>query len=391
MREEKIVDAVLALCCQDDLATYDPYDVWRMPLGRRVKSLFNESRIMGYGPAALLTIVDLFGNSFIRSMCAPQEYPIVRALAAQALTNVSVYTGEKAALDYSKRHIDWLLANSRSGYSGLSWGLGFDWPVSKGLTYSKNTPFTTHTPYVLEAMHLYMVHTGSDEFRSAVRQVFDHYERDVCVIVDTPDEMAVSYGPMNDRVVTNAIAYTLHAYAIFSVYLPERSEYISCKITRLYNFLKRTQMSNGAWMYDPYSARSFIDCFHSCFVMKNIAKARHFQELDGAQSVIEKGFRYLIDNFLDERTGLVRRFSVSNKPSVVKYDLYDNAEFISLARLLGHSDLVDASIRSVEASFRSGGSLYSMIDILGVRRNRECLRWAVMPYVHALSTCLVRC
>jgi hypothetical protein len=36
--------------------------------------------------------------------------------------------------------------------------------------------------------------------------------------------------------------------------------------------------------------------------------------------------------------------------------------------------------------FIEGKNIYSVIDYLGVKRNKNMLRWAVMPYLYALSS-----
>jgi hypothetical protein len=88
---------------------------------------------------------------------------------------------------------------------------------------------------------------------------------------------------------------------------------------------------------------------------------------------------------LDTRHFLFKRFSVKNKPSIVKFDLYDNAEMLNLALLLGDRCVADKLIASIDRNFRAGTDIYSQIDLFGVRRSRNTLRWAVMPYLYALS------
>ncbi len=91
------------------------------------------------------------------------------------------------------------------------------------------------------------------------------------------------------------------------------------------------------------------------------------------------------NNFFVEKVGLFKRFSKSNKPSIVKFDLYDNAEMLNLAILMGDGSMVGELRKAIEKNFCVGEDIYSQIDIMGKKRNKNMLRWAVMPYLYALS------
>jgi hypothetical protein len=52
---------------------------------------------------------------------------------------------------------------------------------------------------------------------------------------------------------------------------------------------------------------------------------------------------------------------------------------------MSDKDLVRMLSSSIQRSFCDGQDIYSQIDFLGMRRNKNMLRWAVMPYLYALS------
>jgi hypothetical protein len=386
MTNKDKISLILQYCMSSDLCSYDPYDVWKTVIGLRVKNAFNNNKVIGVIPAVVITLLDLFFNKIFRCVYSRQEYPIVRATAAQALIHISGNDASDHRLVSAKRHIDWLIDNSSVGYSGLCWGLGFVWPAGKGLVYDRNTPFTTHTPYALEAIHKYIQKTGDISYVKAIESIFSYYENDVKVIFEDSDSIGVSYGPMEDRLITNAVSYTLYAYSIFYIYMGDERNSIERKILMLFNFIRNRQLESGAWLYEPYSNRTFIDCFHSCFIIKNIIKASKIFPLAGSDAVIRDGYQYIVNNFYDERQGLMRRFSLKNKPSLVKYDLYDNAEFFGLALLLGDIGRVEKISESILDNFVAKNVIFSVIDIFGIRRNVDTLRWAVMPYIYSIST-----
>jgi hypothetical protein len=384
-KTERDIDLIEHFCMQDTLECHDPYDIWMTDFGIRIKQLYNSNKLLGILPAAAVTIWDQFINNSARIGYKKQEYPTARATAALTLLNLYQTSGKKKHLKFAKKHVDWLVKNTCKGYSGLCWGLGFKWAAGDDLDYNENTPFSTHTPYILEAIHKYVKITGDSEYVKHIKSIFNFYENDVQVMYEDEETMATSYGPEKDRLVTNAVSYSLYAYTIFLQYFPEKEVMLQEKIRKLYNFIRSKQRADGSWLYEPDNPNSFIDCFHSCFVLKNIYKANQMVNLPDAKNVLASGYAYVKDNFFNPRQKLFKRFTLSNKPSIIKFDLYDNAEMLHLAKLLGDDGLVRILSSSINEKFVRGTSIYSVIDFFNSKGNKYTLRWAVMPYLYALS------
>jgi hypothetical protein len=144
------------------------------------------------------------------------------------------------------------------------------------------------------------------------------------------------------------------------------------------------QKANGSWLYSP-DERSFIDCFHSCIVLKNLIKTNSLVALSGSGEIVERGYGFLKSNFMVREKGLFKRFALANKPSLVLFDLYDNSEMLNLAFMMGDTKLVHSLDQHIAEAFVRGNDIYSRIDCFGLRHSRNTLRWAVMPYFYALS------
>ncbi len=379
MSTNKLLESYL-LC--DNLETYDPYDIWKSSIGMKIKKLYYKNKYLGLLPAGVLTIYDFYINNQLRIGYRKQEYPVVRAQAVLALLNLYKKERDEKYLKYAKLHIDWLLKNSSKGYSGYCWGTGFKIVISDTLIYDENTPFSTNTPYILEALFNYYKTTHDNEILNVLKSVYQFYEKDLVVLEEDDNLLITSYGPFKDRVVTNSVSYTMFAYSIFYQIIDEK-EYIEKKIKKMYNFIVSVQKENGSWFYAPYDNNSFIDCFHSVFVLKNIIKTQKVVQLE-ANDTIEKGYRYIQENFYNNQYGLYKRFSVSNKPSIVKFDLYDNAEMLLLAKLKEDFETVERLEKSI-LQFIKRDQIYSIIDFFGFKKNRNTLRWAAMPYILARS------
>lgn len=369
----------------DDLSTFDPYDIWKTSIGKNIKQLYYRNKYLGILPAGVLNIFDLYINNKHWGY-KKQEFPIVRAQAALALMNLYRKDSKKIYLEYAKKHIDWLLLNSSQGYSGYCWGLNFTWVYSQDETYDANTPFSTHSPYPLEALVEYFKLTQDMELLEQIKSIFLFLENDIQIMQENQSMLILSYGVKKDRIVTNANAYLMYMYALLLSFLPDKKEYIENKIYKIYNFLLSTQRDNGSWLYSPYQSNSFIDCFHSVFVLKNIYKTNKILKLHNSKTIIDKGYRFILENFIDEKYFLFKRFSLSNKPSLVKFDLYDNSEILNLANLLEDETTVKKLDEAIKKSFITKNIIYSIIDIFGYKKNANHLRWAAMPYIYALSS-----
>ncbi len=377
--------AIDRYCLKDDLRTYDPFDVWQTSLGFHTKDLRNRYRGIGFVPAGVLTVLDGTINNKLRLFYSRREYPIVRALAALTLLNAYQRRREPHLLEFSKRHLKWLLDNSCHGYSGPCWGLGFRYAVDAGLVYEPNTPLSTMTPYALEAFITYTRVGDNDTFLHALPGIYRFFENDIKTMEETEDYLVTSYAPIQDRRVINAVSYTLYSLSILQPYIDEsRKEAAATKILKLYNYVQRTQQSDGSWWYSP-DERSFIDCFHSCIILKNLLKTQEVFELPNSREIVERGYKYIKENFFVAEDQLFKRFTVTHTPALVRYDLYDNAEMLNLAKLMHDDELVDLLAVSMQRSFVSESDIYSQIDRFGIRRNKNMLRWAVMPYLYAIS------
>jgi len=372
-------------CVRDDLSTHDPYDIWNTALGFRVKKLYNRRPRLGLFPAAVCALFDDLVNHRLRLFYTRNEYPIVRAMAALCLLNLYRNNRDSRLLEGAERHLQWLLTNSCRGYSGYCWGLGFPHAVSSDLVYDRRAPFSVITPYALEAFVSFSQVSEDMRFQPVIESIFRFFDNDIQVMEEDEKALATSYGPFRDRTVINAVSYTMYSYSLFLPYAARHQrQRIEEKVRKLYAYICRKQRLDGSWYYSPHG-RSFIDCFHSCIVLKNVIKSDRIVKLDDSAALVAAGYEYLRKAFLDERHFLFKRFSVRNKPGLVRFDLYDNAEMLNLAMLLGDSRLVQSLLASVLQHFCRALDVYSQIDFIGRRRNKNTLRWAVMPFLYAVS------
>jgi len=79
--------------------------------------------------------------------------------------------------------------------------------------------------------------------------------------------------------------------------------------------------------------RGFVDHFHTCFVMKALAKIYALTGYKPCGEALTKGVKYYLNNLFDQN-GLPKPFSKAPRLTVYKRELYDCAECINLCLLL---------------------------------------------------------
>jgi len=382
--EIKMFEYTTWLC--GDLRSYDPYDIWKTKIGIKTKSLYYKNRILGALPAMALSSWDMFVNNQWRLGYKKQEYPIVRALAANSLLNLYEGKRDEVLLNSAKKHLDWLIENYSKGYSGFCWGANMMW-ASKNGNYPRETPYITNTPYVLEGLLRYQKLTGTNIYQNVIDSVFEFIDKDLYTHLDNKDILCLSYSPIKEpRIVINANSYALYSLSMLQNLIIEKSATIKNDILRLYNFIATNQNIDGSWWYYADNRKgNFIDCFHTCFILKNLIKSSSYIRLPEVDKIIDKGYGYLLKTFYNKEIGLFKRFSKTDKISLVKFDLYDNAEMLNLAHLKSDLDLYKSLAEKIRENFVKGRNIYSVIDIFDIKRNRNTLRWAAMPYIYSLS------
>lgn len=367
------------------MTTYDPYDVWKTKIGTSVKRNYYLGGMFYKGVAGAVYLTDFLFNNRLRVGYQKQEYAIVRALAAQILHFKYSKTGNSELLDFADYHIRWLINNHLKSENGIGWGLDFEHPVSAEVVYAKNTPFSTITPYILEAIISHENLTNKrGTFSGICELIFNFFDKDLKVLECNGQFEVTSYGPLRDRRVVNSVSYTMYSLVILDKYFKNKLG-TADRVSRLYNYVKTRQLEDGSWYYSD-EGDSFIDCFHSCIILKNLIKSKLCGvQLDNVDTVISRGYSYIKQSLRDDRNGLYKRFSKTKRPGLIRYDLYDNAEMLQCAVLMNDNNEAKKIIAAIKNNFIEKNTIYSSIDIFGKKQNPGMLRWAIMPYLYSLS------
>ena len=356
--------------------SYDPYDLWSIPTLGNLKSGWSNNKVSSILAIPLIGAAELLIPIASRKFfSAPKNY------FANSLALEYFYSSIRDKSCYLN-----LLQSLQSSDHG--WGLPFAWHSKNGC-YPAGLSFITHSLYPMEAL----LHMSKNLNMPEAKYAFNTFKgtwdflQKLHVMQENKNGLALSYAPINEpRIVINANTYAAAAYAIHANNNNEINREIAVdQASNITKWVISQQQDDGSWLYySDNGSGNFIDCFHSCFVVKNLIKIQHYlPELTvQIQPAVERGWRYIQDNFYDDRQGLCRRFSLRSHRDPFRWDLYDQAEYLGLLIDFSLYDEAYDFTKKVEQRFFKDQHWYCRLDIFGRRWGKDFLRWGIAPYLY---------
>jgi hypothetical protein len=158
-----------------------------------------------------------------------------------------------------------------------------------------------------------------------------HVTKDIEDYPYSDSSSTCSYTPFDKGGIVNASAYRACMLAWASLDFDEIRYWKVAE--RNLNFVLETQRPDGSWPYSVDGERNFVDHFHTCFVLKALAKTENLRPNEDCRQAINKGIDYYLGNLVDEKK-LPKPFSKAPRMTVYRRELYDYAECINLCVLL---------------------------------------------------------
>ena len=333
--KEKVLKAVLRFIDWLDHygeVSHDFQSFYAGPFGRSAKALYYRNRLLGTLAVSPMVFCEAFVPSARRLFWKPQRFPIADAHYAMGFFFLGQVLGQE---QYHRRALQFLEILERTrcpGYDHYCWGYPYNWETLRG-TIKEGTPLITTVPYIYEAFKQAYQIDGDDRWFQVMRSIGEHALRDYRDFESSPSASTCSYtpDPEHSLSVINANAY--RAFLLTSAALDFSEEKYRKIAQRNLNFVIECQNPDGSWYYANDGKRHFIDHFHTCFVLKALAKIEMLTGDAECTKAIERGVDYYLRNLFDER-GLPRPFSRPPRLTVYRRELYDYAECVNLAILL---------------------------------------------------------
>jgi len=300
------------------------------PTGRAAKRLYYRHQFVGTAAVAPMIFFEAFLPSARRLFHQPIRFPIADAHYAMGFTLLFQATNDDAYLQKASHFLEELKKSRCPEFEEYCWGYPYDWVTRNG-TIKRQTPLITSTPYAYEAfLHVHTI-DGRKEWKDVMVSIARHAFKDIKDFQVSEKASSCSYTPFDKGGVINAAAY--RAFLLTSASQVFSNDDYWKTAERNLNFVLDAQNPDGSWFYAVDGVRDFVDHFHTCFVMKALAKIHALTGHAATLKALEKGVSYYLNNLFDA-DGLPKPFSRAPRLTVYKRELYDCAECINLCLLL---------------------------------------------------------
>ena len=312
--------------------SYDHQSYFASDWGRAAKALYYRKPLAGTLAVSPMIFSEAFLPSARRFFWKKQRFPIADAHYAMGFAFLAEAYKQDAYLARAVHFLNVLKETRSPGFRYYCWGYPFNWETRTG-TYEAGTPMITSMPYMYEAFHQVYQLDGNPEWSEILRSIAQHAFEDYQDYEVSPDASTCCYTPgkENTKGVINAAAY--RAYLLTLAAYDFSDDNYKKAADRNLNFVLESQNLNGSWYYSNDSVRDFVDHFHTCFVLKALAKIEHLTGSEACRNAIERGVNYYVKNLFDER-GLPKPFSKRPRLTVYRSELYDFAECLNVCLLL---------------------------------------------------------
>jgi hypothetical protein len=312
--------------------SYDFQSYYSSDLARAAKQLYYKSPLLGTLAVSPMVFSEAFVPSARRLFWRAQRFPIADAHYAMGF---GLLAKTMQSEEYHKRAVHFLeiLIETRCpGYENYCWGYPFNWETVRG-TIRSGTPLITTVPYVYEAFREVYQFDQNPKWREIMRSTAEHGLLDYKDFKTSENASGCTYSPFPEHSigVVNANAYRAFLLTCASVDFSDGKYWKVAE--RNLNFVLEAQNADGSWFYATDGKRDFVDHFHTCFVMKALAKIEALTGHSGCTKALDRGAAYYTKNLFDEQ-GIPKPFSRAPRLTVYKRELYDYAECINLAALL---------------------------------------------------------
>src|SRR3954454_19207627 len=246
-------DQLFSWCQQRDFAGHDPFDALNSrlfqstPLAQSRNARFIWTQLVKRSPTDLRNVIRVPAERNAKGMAL--------FTLAQIANHRRVKSEESEAA--ASNFLSAMLAMKADGYSGACWGYNFDWQ-SRNFFASRGTPTIVPTAFAARALIEAGLH---DEARSVCEFIL----KDLSRPVDTETELCFSYAPNTNTRIFNASL--LAAEVLASVGAQTGEQKFIDYADRAARYVVNNQQPDGSWLYGTDPKQSWIDNFHTAYVL----------------------------------------------------------------------------------------------------------------------------
>jgi hypothetical protein len=281
-------DRLLAYGERSAWAGYDPYDAMRSPVVRALSFGARWPRI------AWIQLLKRSPVNLRPLLLVPRG---VNAKGLGLVARALVFESRARGTD-RRAHVAGLLerldALRSPGATGAGWGYNFDWQ-SRAFFVPEGTPSIVATTFVANAYLDAWLAWGERRWLERAREACEFVLSDLHRTPGPDGSFCFSYTPLDRTCVHNASM--LGAELLARVGRETGEEGLLDAAIRAARFTVEAQSPDGTWPYGSLSFQSWIDNFHTGFVLVSldaVIRATGRGEWAGA---LERGYRFYRDRF----------------------------------------------------------------------------------------------
>ena len=285
-------DELFAWCREHHFAGHDPFDALNSrvfqstPLAQSRNARFIWTQLVKRSPADFRALAQV-----------PAERN-AKGIALFALAQIANHRRLKTEESEQQVHsfLSGLLSMKIDVYSGACWGYNFDWQ-SRNFFAPRDTPTIVPTAFAARAL----IEAGqelneSQDLQDVVRSVCDFILKDLPRSVDNETEVCFSYAPNSNTRIFNATL--LAAEVLASVARLTGEQELLEPAERATRYVVNNQNPNGSWFYGTDPKQSWIDNFHTAYVLFSLKRIMDVSPFGTQfQSALELGYEYWKNNF----------------------------------------------------------------------------------------------
>jgi hypothetical protein len=271
-----------------DYAGFDPYDALNSPVARALS--FNRK----YGRIAWIQLLRRLPINLRPLLLIPKGHnPKGLGLFLGGYAKLYRTEPRPEYLEKIQYLLGLLEACKSKGYSGNCWGYNFDWQ-SRAFFVPKCTPTIVNSGFIGHALLDAYEYTGDQQALDLAIPIKDFLLNDLHRTRDG-ETFCFSYTPIDQTAVHNA--NLLGASLLIRLFKVTGETILRDTALESLGYTMKDQREDGSWYYAETQMQSWIDSFHTGFILDAV---RHFLKAGEAQehrAGYEKGVKFYAENF----------------------------------------------------------------------------------------------
>ena len=288
---EKVHEQLFSWCREQDFRGHDPFDALNSRLFKATPFAHSRNARLLWTQLLKRSPADLRGFALV-----PRERN-AKGIALFALAQLAAYRRERteAAAQQIKSLLSILLSMKVDGFIGAAWGYNFDWQ-SRNFFAPRGTPTVVPTAFAARALLEASREFPSEEYLDVACSVSAFLVHELPRTVETETEICFSYAPHSNTRIFNASLLAAEVLASVGEITKRR---ILCTIAeRAARYVVNQQQPDGSWTYGTEPAQSWIDNFHTAYILFSLKRIISACSLGAEfQQSLQRGYRYWKETF----------------------------------------------------------------------------------------------